>query len=147
MLRRLAVTLVLFFAGCNSFNHTTYEVPSTNTKTTHTVTVNGMKETVPDLHVDPKIVKTPPNVQEGVRTVPPKGWCPTYQLPKLPPEPAVPEDKLKALNPKDVNAVEALSAAHIVDLHNYIRRTQEMLDASYRTYQEQCVSAKKRIKM
>jgi hypothetical protein len=152
MKHRIALVVVLvvtFFAGCNSFNRVTYEVhPASNVRT---MTISGLKEIVPASGSDVQIIKIPPVVRESpkpvVHEVIPKGWCPVFTFPKLPPEPPAPESKLEAMNPHDVSGIESLSADHIVELHNYIRHNQELLQQSYEIYLKECEKAHLKVKM
>jgi hypothetical protein len=89
---------------------------------------------------DPKIIKTPPPVQEGA----PKNWCPPYHPPKLLPEPVAPLDKLAAVKASDVDAVEKISADYIVELHNYIRTAQAVQTKAYNDYVASCRAQQKR---
>ncbi len=141
-MKRLTLTLaafVLMLYGCNSFNHY-YPVDPTAGK--QSVVVSGLKETVPASDIDPKILKEPPPTPEVFQVVP-KGWCPPYTLPALPAVPKAPLDELNKVAPTDVGAIESMDIKHIVELHNYIITTRQMLDKSYSDYVKQCRYARR----
>lgn len=156
-LRRATVllTLALMSSSCVNRNITYVQVPSASEMVTDRtksgepvmakIVVSGTTEIVP-APMDPKLVKAPPPTQEEpkveVRT--PKGFCPMYRLPTLPPVPPAPLDKLAALKPTDTAQIDALTRNHITELHQYIVTSQATIAKSYRDYVTNCEHEQRR---
>jgi hypothetical protein len=137
----------LALAGCNSFNEITYvalgQGPSAVVQKHATSEISGLVVLVPTTPIDPGIAKIPPVTPPDDVASRTQGLCPVYRLPALPPAPVAPLSQLNAIAPTDTASVDALTRAHIIELHRYIDQTRQLLIRSYQDYVKHCQQHRK----
>jgi hypothetical protein len=146
----ITVGVVLSLAGCNSFTLSYQKGDTTTAKEIqhtgpqpddHGVTKTNPVDT--EASVIDKLTEIQ-KTQQAAAQAQLSDWCPKYRAPILPPPPVAPLDKLNQLKPTDTAAIEALDRNYIVELSDWIAKSQATITKSYHDYVVQCETAKKK---
>lgn len=138
-----AVSACVFLASCNSFNrvniHGDVNIGSDSFLKDGHVVVLGIRRDEPP---KPPLVKqeSTPVVKEKILYRTPKGWCPQFVYPKLPPMPDVPSEEFEKIPRENVEERMMLMFNHIQQLRSTMFKSREDLRNAYDDYLKLCIN-------